>query len=82
MTLSASEIYEAGLSLSPSARKDVAMRLLDTLDVLDQTAVDEAWNLKIASRVDDIASGRVIPIPHDQVLSRLAERRAARHSAR
>jgi putative addiction module component (TIGR02574 family) len=81
MSLSASEFYEAGLALPPSVRKDVALRLLDSIEVADQDSVDEAWTSEIASRVDDILSGKVEMIPHEVVLAELAERRAARHAA-
>lgn len=82
MSLSASEFYEAGMSLPPSVRKDVALRLLDSLEVADQESVDEAWTDEIGSRVDDIVSGNIPTIPHEEVLAHLAERRAARHAAR
>ena len=59
MTLSASEFYEAGLALPPSVRKDVALRLLESIEVADQESVDDAWTSEISSRVDDILSGKV-----------------------
>ena len=79
MTLSASEFYEAGLALPASVRKDVALRLLESVEVMDQDSVDEAWTNEISSRVDDILSGRVETIPGEQVFAELAARRAARH---
>lgn len=82
MSLSASEFYEAGMNLPPSVRKDVALRLLESLEVSDDELVDEAWTAEISSRIDDIRSGKVETIPHDVVLARLAERRAVRHAAR
>lgn len=82
MTLSESEFYEAGLALPPSVRKDVALRLLESLEVADQESVDEAWTAEISSRVDDIVNGRVEMIPHEEVLAHLTERRAARQAAR
>ncbi len=82
MTLSAAEFYEAGLALPPSVRKDLALRLLDSIEVADQDSVDEAWNVEIGSRVDDVLSGKVQTIPGEQVFAELAERRAAREAAR
>lgn len=82
MSLSASEFYEAGLALPPSVRKDVALRLLDSIEVADQESVDGAWTTEIGSRVDDILRGKVEMIPHEVVLAELAERRAAGHAAR
>ncbi|HET7682081.1 MAG TPA: addiction module protein [Marmoricola sp.] len=82
MTMGASEFYEAGLALPPSVRKDVALRLLESIEVADQESVDEAWTEEIESRVDDIISGKVKTVPHEEVLAHLAERRAARKAAR
>jgi putative addiction module component (TIGR02574 family) len=82
MTLSAYEFYEAGMALPPSVRKDVALRLLESVEVADQESVDEAWTSEITSRVDDILSGRVQTVPGEQVFAELAERRAARQAAR
>ena len=82
MSLSASEFYEAGMNLPPSVRKDVALRLLESLEVVDQELVDDAWTTEIGSRIDDILSGEVETIPGEEVLARLAERRAARQAAR
>jgi len=82
MSLSASEFYEAALALPPSVRKEVAIRLLESVEVVDQESIDEAWTVEIGSRVDDILSGKVKTIPHDEVLAHLAERRTARHAAR
>ncbi|MCK5927077.1 MAG: addiction module protein [Nocardioides sp.] len=82
MSLSASEFYEAGMNLPPSVRKDVALRLLESLEVADQESVDEAWTTEIGSRVDDVISGKVQPIPGDEVFARIDERLDAREAAR
>ncbi len=78
MSLSASEFYEAGMSLPPSVRKDVALRLLESLEDVDQDLVDASWTTEIASRVEEIVSGRIEMIPGEQVFAELAARRAAR----
>lgn len=80
MSLSASEYFEAGMSLSPSVRKDVAIRLLEWLEVADQQSVDAAWTSEIATRIDDIRSGKVKTIPGEQVFADIAARRAARNA--
>lgn len=82
MSLSASEFYEAGMNLPPSVRKDVALRLLESLEVADQESVDEAWTTEIGSRVDDILSGKVQTIPGEEVFARIDERLDAREAAR
>lgn len=78
MALSASEFYEAGMALPPDVRKDLARRLLESVDDTDPTSVHDAWSAEISDRVDDILSGRVTTIPGEQVFAELAERRAAR----
>lgn len=60
----------------------MALRLLESVDVMDQESVDDAWTNEIDSRVDDILSGKVKTIPHEEVLAHLADRRAARQAAR
>jgi putative addiction module component (TIGR02574 family) len=82
MRLSAAELYEAGLALPPSVRKDVALRLLESVEVVDQETIDQAWTDAISDRVDDIVSGKVETIPGEQVFAELPERRAARQAAR
>ncbi len=76
--MSAAEFYEAGLALPPSARKDVALRLLDSLEVADQESIDAAWTVEISTRVDDVLSGRVATIPGERVFAELAARWGAR----
>ena len=80
MTLSASEFYEAGLALPPSVRKDVALRLLESVEVVDQETIDQAWTDEISTRVDDILSDEIETIPGEQVFAELAEQRAARNA--
>lgn len=78
--MSASDFYEAGLALPPSVRKDVALRLLESIEVADQESVDDAWTSEIKSRVDGILYGTVEMIPGEQVFAELAERRTARQA--
>jgi putative addiction module component (TIGR02574 family) len=66
------------MSLPPSVRKDVALRLLESLEDVDQDLVDASWTTEIASRVEEIVSGRIEMIPGEQVFAELAARRAAR----
>ncbi len=82
MSMSAWEFYQAGLALPPSVRKDVALRLLESIEVADPESVDAAWTEEIGSRVDEILSGNVETIPGEQVFAELAARRAARQAAR
>ena len=82
MSLSASEFYEAGLALPPSVRKDVALRLLESIEVTDHESVDDAWTSEIGSRFDDIIGGKVEMIPGEEVFARIAAHLDARATAR
>lgn len=81
MTLTAEELFEAGLSLPPSLRKELALRLLESVEVVDES-IDEEWAGEIASRIGDIRSGKVKTIRGEEVIARLAARRAERQAAR
>ncbi len=80
MSLSASEFYEAGLALPPSVRKDIALRPLESVEVVDVDAMEAAWTNELSSRVDDIVSGKVAALPGEQVFADIAARRAARNA--
>ena len=82
MSLSASEFFEAGMSLPPSVREDVAIRLLESLEVGGQESVDESWTAEIGSRVGEMVGGEVQMVPGEAVFAELADRRAARQAAR
>ncbi|MBK7820851.1 MAG: addiction module protein [Tessaracoccus sp.] len=69
MGLRADEVYEAGLELDLDERTIVAHRLLASLHPEDDAGVpeiDEAWREEIASRLDDVLTGRVELVPFEQ----------------
>lgn len=68
--------------LLTSARRWRAALLASLDDPADPAEMHEAWTTEIESRVDDIVSGRVQAIPNEEVKRQLAERRAARQTAR
>lgn len=49
MTLHAREYDEAGLGLPPSVRKDVASRLLESVEVVDDESIQAAWKREVTS---------------------------------
>lgn len=51
---------------------------MESVEVVDDDAVEEAWSEEIASRVDDVVSGRVETVSGEQVFAEIAARRAAR----
>lgn len=68
------------MALPPGVRRDVALRLLESLEIADQELVDEAWSKEIGSRVDDIVDGSVQTIPGEQVFADIAARRSTRNA--
>ncbi|MDO5684267.1 MAG: addiction module protein [Propionibacteriaceae bacterium] len=81
MGMGAADFYEASLSLPPSVRKDVALRMLESVEVIDDDPIQDEWTSEIGSRVDDILSGNVATIPTEEVFVKLATRRAERQTA-
>jgi hypothetical protein len=80
MSLSASQLFEAGMSLSPDARKDVAMRLLETVDpdeTLDRSA--EAWlHVEVPEAYDALHADPSRGIPAHDVRAHFADKWADR----
>lgn len=76
MSLSESEFDEAGMSLPPSVRKDIALRLLESVEVVDDDSIEEAWTNELWSRVDDIVSGKVTTIAGQEAFIDITARRA------
>ncbi|MCY7396837.1 MAG: hypothetical protein LH468_11950 [Nocardioides sp.] len=80
MSLSASEFYEAGMSLPPEVRKDVALRLLESVesdDGFDQAA--EEWlHTTAAPAFDALKADPSRAIPAEDVRARFEAKWAAR----
>lgn len=66
MSLSESEFYEAGMSLPPSVRRDVALRLLESVepDEAFDRAADEWLTTEAAAAYDALKAdpSRAIPV--------------------
>ena len=79
MTLSASEFYEAGMSLPPAVRKDVALRLLESIEpdeALDPAA--EEWlHTDVAAAYDALKHDPSRAIPAKTVRARFEAKWAA-----
>lgn len=80
MSLSASEFYEAGMSLPPDVRKDVALRLLDSVesdDAFDEAA--ERWlQTEAAAAYDALKADPSRAIPAEDVRVEFEAKWAAR----
>lgn len=75
MTEEVSAILKKALALPPESRAAIADSLLESLD---QSSLDEGveadWSEEIKRRIDDIDSGKVHLIPHEEVRRRLLAR--------
>lgn len=80
MSFSASEFYEAGISLPASVRTDVALRLLRSVEPDDQFTADaERWlRTEAAAAYDELKADPSSEIPAEDVKARFAEKWAAR----
>lgn len=80
MSLSESELYEAGLALSPAARRDVALRLLESVEpdqALDPAT--ESWlRTEVAAAYDAIKADPSRAVPAADVKERFEAKWAAR----
>ncbi|MFZ5871032.1 MAG: addiction module protein [Actinomycetota bacterium] len=79
MSLSASEFYEAGMSLPPEVRKDVALRLLESVDpdeAFDRTA--DGWlHTEAAAAYDALKADPSRATPAEDVRGRYEAKWAA-----
>ena len=73
MTQEAVELLKKALALSPEERADLAASLMDSLDPVEEAAVEAAWNEEIGRRINDLDSGRVQPISQEEFLRRLSK---------
>ncbi len=80
MSLSETELYEAGMSLPPDVRKHVALRLLQSVDpgeAFDQGA--ESWlRTEAATAYDLLKADPSRAVPAEDVRTRLESKWSAR----
>ena len=80
MSLSASEFYEVGMSLPPEVRKDVALRLLESVE--PNTTLDgasEKWlRTEASAAYDALKADPARAIPAETVRARFDAKWAAR----
>jgi hypothetical protein len=80
MSVSESEFFEAGMSLPPDVRKQVALRLLESVDPDEAfDVVAESWlRAEAAASFDKLRADPSRAIPVDEVRDRLEAKWAAR----
>jgi putative addiction module component (TIGR02574 family) len=70
-----SQVLQAALELAPRERAELVEAIAASLDGFE---LGEEWEGEIRKRIDDVDSGRVKPIPGEDVLSRVEQRLRAR----
>ncbi len=61
------EIENSALELDEKHRAELAKRLIKSLDKHVDEDIDQAWIDEVRRRKEEIKSGKVTPIPGDQV---------------
>lgn len=71
MASTAEHVESAALQLSRAERARLAERLIASLD--EDSEIERAWAEEIERRVAELRSGKVKPIPGDQVFDELED---------
>ena len=74
MSATLEQVAEEAKSLSLADRSALTRILIESLDVEpaeDLAEVEQAWQVEVAKRVEEIKSGRVKTIPAEEVFARL-----------
>ena len=70
-----SQVLQAALALEPRERAELVEAIAASLDGYELGA---EWEAELQRRIDDVDSGRVNPVPGEEVLSRVEQRLRAR----
>jgi putative addiction module component (TIGR02574 family) len=72
VTQEADELLKKALTLPASERATLAGSLIDSLEEVDETSAQDAWNDEIARRIEELDSGKAKTISWDEVRRRIA----------
>jgi putative addiction module component (TIGR02574 family) len=67
MTQESIELLQKALALPEKERAEMASTLIDSLDPVVDENLEQAWQEEIARRLADVESGKVKPVPWDNV---------------
>lgn len=73
MTTTAKQLLDQAMALDESDRIEFADRLVESLEPTTDNEYLEAWDREIASRLDDIDSGRAKMISGDESIRMIRE---------
>lgn len=69
MPLTLDQVAEEAMQLPASARALLAERMVESLAAGERDEVERAWAAEAVRRRDEVRSGRVQPIPGEQVVA-------------
>jgi putative addiction module component (TIGR02574 family) len=72
MTQEANELLKKALALPAEDRATLAGSLINSLDTVADASAEEAWNDEIASRFDELDSGKARTVPWAEVRRRVS----------
>jgi len=73
MSIAMEQLAKDAMSLPPAERAALAGQLWDSLGVGEPLELSEAWRREIARRRNEIRSGKVKPVPGEEVSRRAWE---------
>jgi putative addiction module component (TIGR02574 family) len=71
MTQPAHELLAEALRLPSSDRGELAARLIESLDPTTDEDIEAAWSAEIQTRLDELQTGQVQPIPWSEARRRI-----------
>jgi putative addiction module component (TIGR02574 family) len=69
MSLTLDQVADEAMQLPPASRALLAERMVESLDVSERDEIQRAWAVEAIHRRDDVRSGRVQPVPAEDVLA-------------
>jgi putative addiction module component (TIGR02574 family) len=67
MTTAMESVFTDALKLPDHERLELVEALIDSLEPEDRPALDEGWKEVVRRRSEELRSGRVAPIPWEEV---------------
>ena len=67
--LTLDQLADEAMQLPAASRAELAERLVQSLDAKDNEEIQQAWAAEAIRRRDEVRSGRVQPIPGDEVIA-------------
>lgn len=69
MPLTLDQLAEEAMQLPPTSRAELAEKLVESLEFPESDEIQSLWAAEAIRRRDDIRSGRITPIPGEQVIA-------------